>query len=143
LPYFAAWRNVELRWTGLGRRPVPDGWREFTQRSSVLTGYNPGNWKASHPLNAMLNYAYAVKAAQLQVQALADGYDPAFGIMHNADRSYSAFAYDLIEAERPKIDAAILAFIAKRSFAAADFVVRKDGVCRLSPQLARMVAHSV
>lgn len=36
--YFAAWRTVELRWTGLGRRPVPDTWREFTQRSSTLTG---------------------------------------------------------------------------------------------------------
>src|SRR5690606_7150628 len=121
--YFTVWREIELRWTGLGRRPSPDAWREFTQRSSVLTGYKPGNWKASHPLNAMLNYAYAVKAAQLQIQALAEGYDPAFGIMHNADRSYYAFAYDLIEPERPKVDAAILAFIAKRSFATADFII--------------------
>jgi CRISPR-associated protein Cas1 len=141
--YFSAWREIELRWTGIGRRPIPDAWREFTQRSSVLTGYKPGNWKASHPLNAMLNYAYAVKAAQLQVQAIAEGYDPAFGIMHNADRSYCAFAYDLIEPERPKVDAAILEFVAKRSFAAADFIIRKDGVCRLSPQLARAVAAAV
>jgi len=141
--YFTAWQAVQLRWTGLTRRPIPDAWREFTQRSSVLTGLKPGNWKASHPLNAMLNYGYAVKAAQLQVQALADGYDPAFGIMHNADRSYDAFAYDLIEPERPTVDAAILAFVAKRSFAAADFVIRKDGVCRLSPQLARAVAALV
>lgn len=141
--YFNAWRDVELRWTGLGRRPIPKAWREFTQRSSILTGYKPGNWKASHPLNAMLNYAYAVKAGQLQVQALAEGYDPAFGIMHNADRSYCAFAYDLIEPERPNVDAAILEFIAKRSFAAADFVIRKDGACRLSPQLARVLATRV
>jgi CRISPR-associated endonuclease Cas1 len=138
--YFTAWRDVELRWTGLGRHPIPDAWREFTQRSSVLTGYKPGNWKASHPLNAMLNYAYAVKSAQLKVQALAEGYDPDFGIMHNADRSYSAFAYDLIEPQRPKVDAAVLEFVATRSFAAADFIIRKDGVCRLSPQLARAVA---
>lgn len=138
--YFNVWREIELRWTGIGRRPIPDAWREFTQRSSVLTGYRPGNWKASHPLNAMLNYAYAVKAAQLKVQALAEGYDPDFGIMHNADRSYSAFAYDLIEPERPKVDAAVVEFVAKRSFAAADFIIRKDGVCRLSPQLARAVA---
>ena len=141
--YFTAWREIELRWTGLGRRPIPDAWREFTQRSSVLTGYKPGNWKASHPLNAMLNYAYAVKAAELQVEALAEGYDPAFGVMHNADRSYCAFAYDLIEPERPRVDAAILEFIGKRSFAAADFIIRKDGVCRLSPQLARAVATLV
>jgi CRISPR-associated endonuclease Cas1 len=141
--YFSAWREIELRWTGLSHRPIPDAWREFTQRSSVLTGHKPGNWKASHPLNAMLNYAYAVKAAQLQVQTIAEGYDPAFGVMHNADRSYCAFAYDLIEPERPKVDAIILEFVAKRSFAAADFIIRKDGVCRLSPQLARAVAAAV
>lgn len=141
--YFTAWQTVELRWTGLGRCPVPDAWREYKQRSSFLTGIKPGNWKASHPLNAMLNYAYAVKASQLQVQALAEGYDPNIGIMHKADRSYAAFAYDLIEPERPKVDAAVLEFVAKRSFAAADFVIRKDGVCRLSPQLARTIAVMV
>ena len=138
--YFTAWQKVELRWTGIGRSPVPDAWQAFTQRSSVLTGRKPGNWKASHPLNAMLNYAYAVKAGQLQVQALAEGYDPAFGVMHNADRSYCAFAHDLIEPERPNVDATILEFVAKRSFAAADFTIRADGVCRLSPHLARAVA---
>lgn len=139
-PYFTTWQAVELRWTGLNRRPIPDAWRQYRQRSSTLTGLKPGNWKADHPLNAMLNYAYAVKASQLQVQALAEGYDPNIGVMHKADRSYAAFAYDLIEPERPKVDAAILAFVAKRSFAAVDFVIRKDGVCRLSPQLARAVA---
>lgn len=43
-------------------------------------------------------------------------------------------------ADPAKVDAAILAFIANRSFSAADFILRKDGVCRLSPQLARVVA---
>lgn len=141
--YFTAWRAVELRWTALSRRPVPEAWRQFRSRSSILTGIKHKKWKASHPLNAMLNYGYAVKAAQLQVQALSDGYDPAIGIMHHTRRDFPAFAYDMIEPERPKVDAAILAFIAARSFAAADFVIRKDGVCRLSPQLARAVAAAV
>jgi CRISPR-associated endonuclease Cas1 len=138
--YFTAWQAVKMHWTGLARRPIPKAWREYKQRSSFLTGIKPGNWKASHPLNAMLNYAYAVKAGQLQMQALAEGYDPNIGIMHKAHRSYAAFAFDMIEPERPKVDAAILAFVAKRSFSAADFIIRKDGVCRLSPQLARAVA---
>jgi hypothetical protein len=46
----------------------------------------------------------------------------------------------LIEPERPRVDAAVLELIQGRTFAADDFVIRKDGVCRLSPQLARMVA---
>lgn len=138
--YFTAWRAVEMRWTGLTRNPIPEAWRKYTNRSSILTGIKHKKWKASHPLNAMLNYGYAVKAAQLQVQALSGGYDPAIGIMHHARKDFPAFAYDMIEPERPKVDAAILAFVGKRSFAAADFIIRKDGVCRLSPQLARAVA---
>jgi len=141
--YFTAWRAIELRWTGLTRNPIPDAWREYTNRSSILTGIKHKKWKASHPLNAMLNYGYAVKAAQLQVRALSDGYDPAIGIMHHTRKDFPAFAYDLIEPERPMVDAAILEFVSKRSFAAVDFIIRKDGVCRLSPQLARAVALAV
>jgi hypothetical protein len=50
---------------------------------------------------------------------------------------------DLIEPEQPKVDAAILSMIKGQTFTADDFVIRKDGVCRLSPQLARMVAGVV
>jgi hypothetical protein len=35
-------------------------------------GYNRG---ASHPVNAMLNYAYGVLIARLQLRLVADGYD--------------------------------------------------------------------
>ncbi|WP_174286288.1 CRISPR-associated endonuclease Cas1 [Sphingomonas bacterium] len=99
------------------------------------------NRNASHPVNAMLNYAYAVKLAQMQIQAIADGYDPTLGIMHNSKRGSAALILDLIEPERPRIDAMILAFTHRRKFAAADFVIRANGDCRLSPQLARVVAQ--
>jgi CRISPR-associated protein Cas1 len=46
----------------------------------------------------------------------------------------------LIEPERPKVDAAVLAFAQSRRFSGADFILRKDGACRLSPQLARALA---
>jgi CRISP-associated protein Cas1 len=54
-----------------------------------------------------------------------------------------AFALDLIEPERPRVDAALLAFIQSRSFSGSDFVLRPDGVCCLSPQLARSVASLI
>lgn len=138
--YFAVWTGIEMQWTAAARYPVPDQWRTYRSRSSVLTGRKPRNWKASHPINAMLNYAYAVKAAQLQIQAVADGFDPYAGIMHHSRPDFPAYVYDLIEPERPKVDAAILSFARSRKFSGADFMLRKDGVCRLSPQLARMVA---
>ena len=39
--------------------------------------------------------------------------------------------------------AVILEFVAKHSFAAADLIIRKDGVCRLSPKLARAIATRI
>ena len=100
----------------------------------------PENRNASHPVNAMLNYAYAVKLAELKVRAIADGYDPTLGVMHNSHRGSPAWVLDMIELERSAVDAAILQFVRDYTFAAADFILRKDGVCRLSPQLARAVA---
>lgn len=141
--YFAAWQGLQMQWTKASRYPVPDDWHIYRSRSSTLTGRKARNWKASHPLNAMLNYAYAVRIAQLQVQAVADGFDPFTGIMHHSRPDFPAYAYDLIEPERPKVDAAVLAFAQSRAFSGADFILRKDGACRLSPQLARMIAKSV
>lgn len=138
--YFGAWADIEMQWKSLGRHPVPEQWRSFRTRASILTGSKPKNWKASHPINAMLNYAYAVKAARLQIRTVAEGYDPYAGIMHHNREGFPAFVYDLIEPERPRVDALILGFVRKHHFSAADFIVRNDGACRLSPQLARAVA---
>lgn len=139
--YFALWQDLALEWKG--RKPIPDDWRGYSLRSSVANVVTPQNRNASHPVNAMLNYAYAVKLAQMQIQAIADGYDPTIGIMHHGRRGKPAYIFDLIEPERPKVDARILAFITSQSFSGADFIIRSDGVCRLSPQLARAVASLV
>lgn len=141
--YFAAWHGIPLIWTGLAKRPVPDGWLCYSGRSSLATGVKPENRNASHPINAMLNYGYAVKLAQLQIDAIANGYDPTIGIMHNGKRGSPALVLDFIEPHRPAVDALILKLVANQRFAAADFIIRRDGVCRLSPQLARMIASLV
>lgn len=138
--YFDAWQGLQMEWSGTARSPIPDEWRGFTSRSSLANGTKPQNRCASHPINAMLNYAYAVKLAQLQLEAIADGYDPTIGIMHQARRGKPSFALDMIEPHRPAVDAILLEFVRARSFRKADFVIRPDGACRLSPQLARAVA---
>ena len=48
-----------------------------------------------------------------------------------------------MEPERPKVDRAVLDFIKGHVFDPADFVIRTDGVCRLNPEMARMVVHRV
>jgi CRISPR-associated endonuclease Cas1 len=137
--YFGAWRCVEMKWKATTRRPIPEEWRAFTSRTSIANGSKLKNVNASHPLNAMLNYAYGVLQSRLQVQAVANGFDPTLGIMHHGRRDAPAYVFDLMEPERPKVDAAILGFVAESTFSAGDFTVREDGVCRLSPQLAGRV----
>jgi CRISP-associated protein Cas1 len=99
---------------------------------------------AAHPINAMLNYAYAILESQVRIQCVAEGYDPTLGIMHESREGSSAFVFDLMEPERPKVDCSILEFVRAHKFHAADFVIRTDGVCRLNPAMARrVVAHAV
>lgn len=141
--YFRSWHGLPLRWKGVQRHPVPQEWHTYDGRSSRANGLKSKNRNASHPVNALLNYAYAVKMAAMQIQAIADGYDPTIGIVHNSQRGSPAWVLDQIELERSAVDAAILQLIRDQTFAAADFTMRTDGVCRLSPQLARMVATQV
>lgn len=141
--YFTAWRGLQLRWTGLSRRPVPESWRTYSGRASLANGGRKENRNASHPVNAILNYAYAVKLSQLQMQSIADGYDPMIGIMHVSEPGKPAFLLDVIEPERPKVDAEVLRLIRHQPLASADFIIRPNGACRLSPQFARTVATLV
>lgn len=141
--YFAAWRHLKIDWIATGRRPIPDDWRGFGSRTSLANNGKLLNINASHPVNAMLNYAYGALEGRLRVKAAADGYDPTMGVMHHGRRGKSAFVFDLMEPERPKVDAAVIAFLATNKLSSADFVVREDGVCRLSPQLARRVCELV
>jgi CRISP-associated protein Cas1 len=93
--YFRAWQKIPIKWWNSARNPIPSEWRIFGSRSSRLQ--LDGNRNASHPVNTMLNYAYAVLQSQVQIQAVAEGYDPNLGIMH-FDREYGpAFVFDLME----------------------------------------------
>ena len=135
--YFAAWRGMPLRWPRKSRTPIPPAWRMAEGRSAMRDRTGLTNRNATHPVNAMLNYAYAVLHSQVQLKAVREGYDPRLGIMHESRPDARALVLDLMEVRRPVIDGAILKFVANEMFSGVDFVIRDDGVCRLAPQLAR------
>jgi CRISP-associated protein Cas1 len=87
-----------------------------------------------------LNYAYAVLQNRVQIELIKDGYDPTLGIMHVDRDDAPAFALDMMEPERPKVDRAVLAFLKSAKLHPADFIIRDDGVVRLNPELARTAA---
>ena len=139
--YFRSWAGMRIKWRGTSRRPIPDNWHFIGQRSSPY--HLAGNRNAAHPVNAILNYAYAALESEIRIKAIADGYDPTIGIMHEGSDGSSKFIFDLMEPERPKIDRAALNFVKEHVFDPADFVIRTDGVCRLNPEMARMVVAGV
>jgi CRISPR-associated endonuclease Cas1 len=85
----------------------------------------------------MLSYGYAVLEGQVQIAVVAAGLDPSIGFMHAHGARRSALVLDLMEPTRPVVDAAVLGLARANTFNPADFVLRDDGVCRISPQLAR------
>ena len=137
--YFRSWHGMPIKWCGTSRRPIPDNWNSMEQRSSPF--HLAGNRNAAHPVNAILNYAYTVLESELRIKAIADGYDPTIGIMHEGRDGSSKYVFDLMEPERPKIDRAMLEFVKATVFDPADFTIRSDGVVRLNPQLAQAVAR--
>jgi CRISP-associated protein Cas1 len=135
--YFRSWVGMPIKWRGTSRRPIPDSWRSVGARSSPY--HLAGNRNAAHPLNAILNYAYAALESEIRIKTISDGYDPTIGIMDEGSDGSSKFIFDLMEPERPKIDRAVLHCVKGHVFDPADFVIRTDGVCRLNPEMARMV----
>ena len=137
--YFRAWYATSLLWRTSARHPIPDEWRTVGPRFTRV--YASGSRNASHPVNAILNYAYAVLQSHVQIRLVAEGYDPMLGIMHADRDDAAAFVFDMMEPERPKVDRAVLAFLKSEALHPADFTLREDGVVRLNPELSRQVAQ--
>jgi hypothetical protein len=112
---------------------VPEHWRTFGSRHSLLTG-EPRT--ATDPVNAMLNYLYALLEAETRIALLTFGLDPGLGFAH-VDTNRDSLALDVMEAVRPEVDSWLLEFLATRPFKAREVIEGRDGRCRLTSTLAR------
>jgi CRISPR-associated endonuclease Cas1 len=138
LLYFSAWRNLPIKWNGLGRRPIPIDWNSIGPRTSAnnIKGYNRD---ASHPVNAILNYAYAVLESNVRIEIVSHGYDPTIGYLHAFEKYRAALVFDLMEPLRPIVDRAVLEFVQSKTFQRTDFTIGNNGVCRINPQMAQHI----
>lgn len=139
--YFAAWEGIQMHWKSVKQYPVPKPWLSHSQRSSLLTGRKAKNWKADHPINAMLNYGYALLESQTRIQTVSDGFDPMAGIYHEVSEGTPSYVLDVMEPDRPRLDRIVLEFATSQTFSMKDYYLRKDGVCRLGPELSRALVQ--
>ena len=140
--YFKAWHGIPIRWAGRGKRPIPESWLSVGHRRSR------GNVSRSarHPVQAMLNYGYAVLESLARTESAKAGLDPMVGYLHQRriDRlQRPGLVLDLMEPMRPEVDRKVLELVRSEKFASADFTLTREGTCRVHPQLARRVVGIV
>ncbi len=135
--YWEAWHGVRLTFARRDQARVPRQWLNGTARRSPHTG-TPRT--AAHPLNALLNYLYAVLEAEARIACLAMGLDPALGFLHADLKARDSLALDLMEPVRPAVDAMVLDLARNQIFSREDFFETRQGVCRVLSPLATVLA---
>jgi len=124
------------------RTRIPPHWSRYEGRRSVLASGN-ANRKAERPVNALLNYSYALLEAEAIRACHAVGLDPGFGIVHADTKGRQSLALDLIEPVRPTVDAFVLDLLAQRTFRKAEFTETPDGHCRIKAPLTHELAETL
>jgi CRISPR-associated endonuclease Cas1 len=145
--YWAAWRDLPILFPKNDLQRTPEHWRTFGTRQSELTG---SCRLATNPVNAMLNYLYAVLESESRLALSALGLDPGLGFIHVDTPARDSLACDLMEAVRPKVDSYVLDWVSRNMLKREWYFEMPDGNCRLSSSLAirlsetsRMWAHAV
>jgi CRISPR-associated protein Cas1 len=121
--YWRAFAGSGLREAKGGN--LPRTWLRFANRQKGA-GFL-GSKNASHPINAMLNYAYVVEAGRLAKALAARGLALQIGYLHSDKTGRNSLVWDAIEPLRPIIDARVFRYIESREFKRADFVQTFSG----------------
>lgn len=109
----AAARYFRVFQTMLGTRPASDARLQFPRRSGRY---------ARDPINATLNYAYALLVGDAIRAIVACGLDPHAGFLHSSNRNKPALALDLAEEFRaPVADSVVVGVFNNGELTNADF----------------------
>ena len=139
--YFEAWSVfVTCQFSTASSRRVPTHWTTFKTRKSALDD-NRSPRKALCPINALLNYTYALGEVECRYACAALGLDPTLGVLHTDQPHRDSLALDLLEVIRPYIDAKVLELLRVRRFSHLDFIESRQGECRLSDGLTHTIAE--
>jgi CRISPR-associated endonuclease Cas1 len=135
--YWRCFRDAGLRERKGGN--LPRSWLRFANRKKGAQFLGPKH--ASHPINAMLNYAYIVEAGRLAKALAANGLCLSIGYLHSDKKGRNSLVWDAIEPLRPSIDAKVFAFIEAHEFARRDFPQSGYNVHRLSRDVTQLLLH--
>jgi CRISPR-associated endonuclease Cas1 len=127
--YWVGWRGVRMQFPKKDQRRVPDHWLSFGSRTSPHSGFSPR--VAVNPMNAILNYTYAILEAETSLAIAAMGLDPGMGLLHVDNDRRDSLACDLMEVVRPEVDAFLFDWVSRTPFRRDWFFEERNGNCRL------------
>ncbi len=139
IPYFAAWKTVSIRFAR--REKVPEHWRSYSGRRSPLANGSPRN--SVGPINAILNYLYALGEVECRNALVRIGLDAGMGFLHADSRDRDSLALDLLEVVRPHVEGYVLRLLTERVFVRKDFSETLDGRCRIGDFLAQSLSATL
>lgn len=143
--YWQAWAGQAEsvpRFASRDRSRVPAHWLTFDTRRSLLGSAN-GNKKAERPVNAILNYLFALVEVEATMACRRLGLLPELAVVHADTINRASLALDLIEPVRPEVEAFVLEMVAARSFRKRDFTEDRAGHVRLLAPLTHELAETM
>jgi CRISPR-associated endonuclease Cas1 len=137
--YWKVWRSVAIGFPEKDLLRVPEHWRNFSSRVSPLSG-SPR--LAANPVNAILNYLYALLEAECRLAIAALGLDPGMGVLHMDTINRDSLACDLMEAIRSDVDSYVLNRILSQPLKRNWFFEERNGNCRLMAEITSNLAET-
>jgi CRISPR-associated endonuclease Cas1 len=132
--------ETPLPWRPWALSRIPAHWAAISPRTSGKLG--PVR-DATDPFNAVLNYVYTLLEVETRIACEATGLDPDLGLIHVDTRLRESFIYDLLEPLRAKADVWAVELLRKQTMRPEMFHELRNGVVRLDPDLAGLLAKSL
>jgi CRISPR-associated protein Cas1 len=125
--YWKVYRKaIEAVWPGSG----------FISRGNTAYSWSRN---AADPINALLNYGYAILEARCRVAVVRAGFDPTIGYLHSIAPSKHPLVYDFQELGRALVDSVVLEMVRAEPWVRKKgaFLRTADWGLRLVPETAQ------
>ncbi len=112
----------------------------FTDRNGRRQSWN---MNASDPINALLNYGYAILEAEVLRDINAIGLDSSIGFLHELKDGRASLVYDLQELFRWIVDLSVIQLLEEKKLKASSFIVTESYNIRLRETTAKMLIEKI
>ena len=123
--------------TGIFNKIAP----EFNFQSRKNLSYS-WNMNASDPINALLNYGYAILEGMIRKCINTVGFDPSIGFLHEIAPSKYPLVYDFQELFRHVVDNSVIQIL-ESGLKKSDFITTENYHIRLKPNTAKLLIEKI